>query len=76
MRQPDKLILAVPVGPTDTIAAMREEADFGKFTITYGLEFSLVDARESMKSSASKSTRSLGPSAISTTIFAKSQTRK
>src|SRR5262249_52375543 len=27
MRQPDKLILAVPVGPTDTIAAMREEAD-------------------------------------------------
>ena len=27
MRQPDKLVLAVPVGPTDTIAAMREEAD-------------------------------------------------
>ena len=27
MRQPDKLILAVPVGPTDTIAAMRDEAD-------------------------------------------------
>jgi putative phosphoribosyl transferase len=27
MRQPDKLVLAVPVGPTDTIAAMRQEAD-------------------------------------------------
>jgi putative phosphoribosyl transferase len=27
MRQPNKLILAVPVGPTDTIEAMREEAD-------------------------------------------------
>jgi putative phosphoribosyl transferase len=27
MRQPKKLILAVPVGPTDTIEAMREEAD-------------------------------------------------
>jgi putative phosphoribosyl transferase len=27
MRQPNKLVLAVPVGPTDTIAAMREEAD-------------------------------------------------
>jgi predicted phosphoribosyltransferase len=27
MRQPAKLILAVPVGPTDTIEAMREEAD-------------------------------------------------
>ena len=27
MRQPQKLILAVPVGPTDTIEAMREEAD-------------------------------------------------
>ncbi|HUZ90998.1 MAG TPA: phosphoribosyltransferase family protein [Methylocella sp.] len=27
MRQPDKLVLAVPVGPTDTIEAMREEAD-------------------------------------------------
>jgi putative phosphoribosyl transferase len=27
MRQPNKLILAVPVGPTDTIQAMREEAD-------------------------------------------------
>ena len=26
-RQPQKLILAVPVGPTDTIEAMREEAD-------------------------------------------------
>ena len=26
-RQPKKLILAVPVGPTDTIEAMREEAD-------------------------------------------------
>jgi putative phosphoribosyl transferase len=27
IRQPKKLILAVPVGPTDTIEAMREEAD-------------------------------------------------
>jgi putative phosphoribosyl transferase len=27
VRQPNKLILAVPVGPTDTIEAMREEAD-------------------------------------------------
>lgn len=27
MRQPKKLILAVPVGPTDTIEAMRDEAD-------------------------------------------------
>ncbi|WP_036258937.1 phosphoribosyltransferase [Methylocapsa aurea] len=27
MRQPKKLVLAVPVGPTDTIEAMREEAD-------------------------------------------------
>jgi len=27
MRQPKKLILAVPVGPTDTIEAKREEAD-------------------------------------------------
>jgi putative phosphoribosyl transferase len=27
MRQPKKLILAVPVGPTDTIEAMRREAD-------------------------------------------------
>jgi predicted phosphoribosyltransferase len=27
MRHPKKLILAVPVAPTDTIAAMREEAD-------------------------------------------------
>jgi putative phosphoribosyl transferase len=27
MRQPDKLVLAVPVGPTDTIEAMRQEAD-------------------------------------------------
>jgi predicted phosphoribosyltransferase len=27
MRQPKKLILAVPVGPPDTIEAMREEAD-------------------------------------------------
>jgi putative phosphoribosyl transferase len=27
IRQPSKLVLAVPVGPTDTIAAMREEAD-------------------------------------------------
>ena len=27
MRQPKKLILAVPVGPTDTIEAIREEAD-------------------------------------------------
>jgi putative phosphoribosyl transferase len=27
MRHPKKLILAVPVGPTDTIEAMREEAD-------------------------------------------------
>jgi putative phosphoribosyl transferase len=27
MRQPNKLVLAVPVGPTDTIAAMQEDAD-------------------------------------------------
>lgn len=27
MRQPQKLILAVPVGPTDTIEAMQDEAD-------------------------------------------------
>jgi predicted phosphoribosyltransferase len=27
MRQPKRLILAVPVGPTDTIAAMQEETD-------------------------------------------------
>ncbi len=27
MRQPKKLVLAVPVGPTESIAAMQEEAD-------------------------------------------------
>ena len=27
MRKPSKLVLAVPVAPTDTLAAMREEAD-------------------------------------------------
>jgi predicted phosphoribosyltransferase len=27
MRQPKKRVLAVPVGPADTIAAMQEEAD-------------------------------------------------
>jgi putative phosphoribosyl transferase len=55
VRQPDKLILAVPVGPPIR---------------------SRPCAKKPMKSSASKSTRSLVPSAISTTIFAKSQTRK